>query len=111
MGPSKRAGTGGTMSEPAEISSTRLVVDNATVRQNLGSLGDLAGTWTGEGFNLIARPDFRDSANLYLQLNQTHETLRFTSIGSAIPNRGFGQDDIELFGLGIVASLLMTTAA
>ena len=93
------------MSEPAEISSTRLVVDNATVRQELGSLGELAGTWTGEGFNLIARPDFHDSANLYLQLNQTHETLRFTSIGSAIPNRGFGQDDIELFGLSYLQQI------
>jgi len=93
------------MSQPAEVSSTRLVVDNATVRQELGPLGELAGTWTGEGFNLIARPDFHDRANLYLQLNQTHETLRFTSIGSAIPNRGFGQDDIELFGLSYLQQI------
>lgn len=41
----------------------------------------------------------QDGANLYLQLNQTDETLKFDAIGSAIPNRGFGQDDIELFGL------------
>jgi hypothetical protein len=93
------------MSEPADVSSTRLVVDNATVRQDLGPLGELAGTWTGEGFNLIARPDHRDQADLYLQLNQTHETLRFTSIGSAIPNRGFGQDDIELFGLSYLQQI------
>ena len=93
------------MSQPAEVSSTRLVVDNATVRQELGPLGELAGTWTGEGFNLIARPDFHDRANLYLQLNQTHETLRITSIGSAIPNRGFGQDDIELFGLSYLQQI------
>ena len=93
------------MSQPAQVSSIRLVVDNETVRQELGRLGDLAGTWTGEGFNLIARPDFRDSANLYLQLNQTHETLRFTSIGSAIPNRGFGQEDIELFGLSYLQQI------
>jgi hypothetical protein len=69
------------------------------VLSNLGLLQDLAGTWSGVGFNLIARPDHQDSANLYLQLNQTHETLRVEPIGSAIPNRGFGQDDIELFGL------------
>ena len=87
------------MSQPTEISSTRLVADNATVLQDLGLLGDLAGTWTGQGFNLIARPDHVNKANLYLQLNQTHETLTITPIGSAIPNRGFGQDDIELFGL------------
>jgi hypothetical protein len=65
----------------------------------LGFLQDLIGRWEGEGFNLIARPDFQEQANLYLQLNQTHETLTFDPIGSAIPNRGFGQADIELFGL------------
>jgi hypothetical protein len=65
----------------------------------LGPLQDLAGTWKGHGFNLIARPDFHDKTDLYLQLNQTRETLKFDPIGSPIPNRGFGQDDIELFGL------------
>src|SRR5580698_7787062 len=66
---------------------------------SLGLLGQLAGTWKGHGFNLIARPDFHDGTDLYLQLNHTRETLKFDPIGSAIPNRGFGQDDIELFGL------------
>ena len=93
------------MPQPAEVSSTRLVVDNATVRQELGPLGELSGTWTGEGFNLIARPDFHDRANLYLQLNQTHETLTISPIGSAIPNRGSGQDDIELFGLSYLQQI------
>jgi hypothetical protein len=65
----------------------------------LGLLQDLAGTWKGKGFNLIARPDFHDKTELYLQLNQARETLKFDPIGSSIPNRGFGQDDIELFGL------------
>jgi hypothetical protein len=65
----------------------------------LGLLQGLAGTWKGRGFNLVARPDFHDKTDLYLQLNQTRETLKFDPIGSSIPNRGFGQDDIELFGL------------
>jgi hypothetical protein len=65
----------------------------------LGLLGGLAGTWKGHGFNLIARPDFHDGTDLYLQLNHTRETLTFTPIGGPVPNRGFGQDDIELFGL------------
>jgi hypothetical protein len=65
----------------------------------LGLLGGLAGTWKGHGFNLIARPDFHDNTDLYLQLNHTRETLTFTPIGGPVPNRGFGQDDIELFGL------------
>ena len=81
------------------IPATRLAADSATVLQQLGLLADLPGTWAGTGFNLIARPDFHDNANLYLQLNQTHETLTIEPIGSPIPNRGFGQDDIELFGL------------
>ena len=66
---------------------------------NLGLLADLAGTWRGRGFNLIARPDFADQTDLYLQLNQTRETLTFEPIGSPVPNRGFGQRDIALFGL------------
>jgi len=73
--------------------------------QKLGLLKDLAGPWEGEGFNLIARPNFEGHANLYLQLNQTHETLRFDPITSAIPNRGFGQNDIELFGLSYLQKI------
>jgi hypothetical protein len=48
---------------------------------------------------LIARPDQFDRAKLYLQLNQTHESFRVSPIGSAIPNRGFGQGDINLYGV------------
>jgi len=81
------------------ISAVRISSDNATILAQLGLLQDLAGTWEGEGFNLIARPDFHDKQNLYLQLNQTREHLKIDPIGSPIPNRGFGQDDIELFGL------------
>jgi hypothetical protein len=87
------------MTTVPRITSTRISADTATVQQQLGLLADLAGTWEGTGFNLIARPDFHDDANTYLQLNQTRETLTITPIGSPIPNRGFGQDDIELSGL------------
>lgn len=79
--------------------TVRLAPDNTTVLDQLGLLAGLAGSWKGNGFNLIARPDYQGNSNLYLQLNQTVETLEFTPVGSAIPNRGFGQDDIELFGL------------
>jgi hypothetical protein len=81
------------------ISSVRITTDSATVAQNLGLLNELGGTWRGNGFNLIARPDGEGKANLYLQLNQTHESLQIERIGSSIPNRGFGQNDIDLFGL------------
>jgi hypothetical protein len=91
------------MAEPRR--SSRLVAENSAALQNLGLLADLSGTWTGEGFNLIARPDFHDNANLYLQLNQTQETLAISQIGSEIPNRGFGQDDIDLFGLSYLQKI------
>ncbi|HUB18393.1 MAG TPA: heme-binding protein [Acidobacteriaceae bacterium] len=81
------------------VSDVRIAPDNQTVLKQLGLLQDLAGTWKGRGLNLIARPDFHDGTDLYLQVNETRETTQFTPIGSAIPNRGFGQDDIELFGL------------
>jgi hypothetical protein len=81
------------------VSSVRIAPDAATVSQKLGLIADLAGTWAGDGFNLIARPDHVNQTPLYLQLNQTHETLEITPIGSPIPNRGFGMDDIELHGL------------
>lgn len=69
------------------------------VPAQLGLLQDLAGNWEGEGFILIARPDFHDSADLYLQLNQTRETLAVAPVEAAMTDRGFGQDDIHLFGL------------
>jgi hypothetical protein len=69
------------------------------ILQNLGPLAELAGNWHGRGFNLVARPDFEGNANLFLELNLTHETLKFDPISTSIPNRGFGQNDAELFGL------------
>jgi len=70
------------------------------VLENLGLLGDLAGTWQGTGFNLVARPFFGPpKANLFLELNRTTEILQFEPILSSIPNRGTFQSDIELFGL------------
>ena len=81
------------------VPSVRLPLEDETIRKDLGPLKHLAGTWQGEGFNLIARPDFAGNSNLYLQLNQTRETTRFDIISSSIPNRGFGQDDIDLYGL------------
>ncbi len=81
------------------IPTIRQVPPGATVRQNLGLLAELEGSWRGQGFNLVARPDREGGANLYLELNQTEETLKFDPIASSVPNRGFAQNDIELFGL------------
>ncbi|MGA2842842.1 MAG: heme-binding protein [Steroidobacteraceae bacterium] len=89
------------------IPTVRISPDNATVLSQLGLLKDLAGSWHGKGFNLVARPFFGSPtatppippANLFLELNLTHETLKFDPISSSIPNRGTFQEDIELFGL------------
>ena len=81
------------------IPSVRKSPDNETVLENLGLLAELAGNWHGTGFNLVARPDFQDRTNVFLELNLTNETTKFDPISSSIPNRGFAQPDIELFGL------------
>ena len=70
----------------------------STIAQ-LGPLGDLPGTWVGNGFNLISLPDKHENKLFRLKLNATHETLNFTPIGGPIPNRGSAQDDIAFLGL------------
>ena len=57
----------------SHIPSVRLASPNEEVSQSSGLLADLAGTWSGKGFNLIARPDKQGNAPLFLELNQTHE--------------------------------------
>ncbi len=81
------------------IHSSRFSPSNKQVVVDLGLLAELAGAWEGTGFNLIARPDFADKSNLFLELNLTRDSIKFDPIGSPIPNRGFGQGDINLFGL------------
>jgi hypothetical protein len=81
------------------IPSIRVSPDRASVGTKLGFLAELGGTWEGEGFNLIARPDKQGGSPLFLELNQTFETLSLIPISSSIPNRGDVVDDIELFGL------------
>ncbi len=81
------------------IPTVRLSPDAETVAQKLGLLASLAGNWHGHGFNLIARPDKDGNGPLFLELNQTEETLKVDAIASPIPNRGFAQTDIQLFGL------------
>ena len=68
----------------------------------LGPLVELPGTWTGSGFNLIARPDKQENMPFFLELNATREILSFTPISGAIPNRGSAQDDISFLGLTYV---------
>jgi len=71
----------------------------------LGHLHLLPGIWKGHGFNQIWRPFHPTvppdppSQDRFLELNLTDETLEFTRIPGAIPNRGLRQPDINLFGV------------
>lgn len=64
----------------------------------LGPLAQLPGTWKGKGFNTIWRPH-HGGQDRFLELNITDETLVFTKINGAIPNRGFLMPDISMFGV------------
>jgi hypothetical protein len=68
-------------------------------QSNLGPLAELAGTWVGAGFNMIAVPDKQNNQIFRLIVNATTENLVFTPIGGPVPNRGSEQGDIEIFGL------------
>src|SRR5438876_4698611 len=70
-----------------------------TAANPLGPLQDLPGTWTGTGFNMIWRPNSTPGQDRFLELNLTDEILQLAEISGEIPNRGFLQADINMFGL------------
>ena len=65
----------------------------------LGPLAGLAGTWSGQGFNVIWRPNHAPDQDRFLELNLTSEVLQFTVIPGKIPNRGLLQPDMNMRGL------------
>jgi hypothetical protein len=66
----------------------------------LGPLAELPGTWVGHGFNAIWRPHPLSSGqDRFLELNLTDETIVFSAIDGAIPNRGLAMPDIDMFGV------------
>jgi hypothetical protein len=81
------------------MSDSRLGPAPETVIQQLGPLGDLAGTWIGNGFSLVALPDRKFNPPFRLQLNATKEVLTFTPVGAPIPDHGSEQGDISFVGL------------
>lgn len=78
----------------------------------LGLLAELPGTWQGSGFNLISKPGFSvdPPQPFVLQVNTTKETLTFTQIGGAVPDRGSQQPDITIFGLTYEQQITDATA-
>jgi hypothetical protein len=78
----------------------RAAPDAAPAVDPYGPLAQLEGNWQGAGFNTIWRPHLLSSGqDRFLELNVTSETLAFTKIGGAIPNRGLLMPDINMFGL------------
>ena len=57
----------------------------ANVQKALGDLGELTGTWMGNGFSLVSLPDPDKDPPFRLQLNATKEILTFTPIGAKSP--------------------------
>lgn len=72
---------------------------HALPANTLGPLQQLPGKWVGKGFNVIWRPSSTPGQGHFLELNLTEEVLEFSEIPGAIPNRGFLQPDIEMFGV------------
>jgi hypothetical protein len=72
----------------------------------LGRLAAFKGKWSGTGFNQIWRPNHKPSdQDTFLELNLTSETLEFEPIKGAIPNRGFLQGDINMFGVSYLQQI------
>lgn len=84
---------------PLAFASTTASVAAAAEPVNFGRLADLRGKWEGTGFNTIWRPLFNPGQEDFLELNLTDETMEFEEIQGAIPNRGFKQKDINMYGL------------
>lgn len=72
--------------------------DDTAIRDRLGLIADLAGTWQGDGLNTAARPDFGGGRDVLLSVSATADTVAFTPIPAVIHNRGFAQPDLEAFG-------------
>jgi len=79
----------------------------------LNALTAFSGTFTGNGFNTIFRPQKTTTllpipvpaSDNVLELNLTSETLSFSPSLGSIPNRGTLQDDIFLNGVPYVQSV------
>jgi hypothetical protein len=81
----------------------------------LGALAGFAGTFTGNGFNTIFRPQNSTTptplpvpvpgSDNVLELNLTSETLSFQPGLGSVPNRGTLQGDIFLNGVPYVQSI------
>ncbi len=83
----------------------RFGADPVTTALQLGPLAPLVGSWQGNGFNEIWRPDNtqppeNSQIRRFLELNLTSDSIEFDVIPGVVPNRGVAnQPDLSLFGL------------
>src|SRR5258708_14511031 len=93
-----------------EVSSLTKVKAPAPSDPSLGPLSNFTGTFAGNGFNTIFRPDSGATptplpvpvlgSDNVLELNLTQETLSFSKAPGSVPNRGTGaQADAFLHGV------------
>ena len=102
-----------------EVSSLTALRQALTSTPTLGPLAAFAGTFKGNGFNTIFRPQNSAtptplpipqlSSDNILELNLTQETLSFSSSLGAVPNRGSVQGDIFLNGVPYLQSVTDVT--
>lgn len=80
------------ITQPPIQGFVRLGGDAVEVTNVLGPLADLIGTWVGNnGWNLIAVPVTGAGGNesFLLEVMPVNETITFSPIGAAVPNKGF----------------------
>lgn len=91
-----------------EVSSLTALRTTTSAVPGLGPLADFAGTFTGNGFNTIFRPDSPTTptplpipvrSDNVLELNLTSEVLSFSKSLGSVPNRGMVQGDVFLNGV------------
>jgi hypothetical protein len=93
------------MGTPSSPVPPRFQQGPITTALQLGPLASLAGSWAGNGFNAIWRPDNNQppensKIHRFLELNLTNESFDFQIIPGVVPNRGFNtQADLSLYGL------------
>jgi hypothetical protein len=98
MSPSTQTDPGFVFRDPVPPDQAEAALEAFHPAGALGPLAQLPGTWKGQGFNTIWRPH-QGSQDRFLELNVTEETLVFTAINGAIPNRGLLMPDIEMHGI------------
>jgi hypothetical protein len=98
-----------------EVSSLTVLRERGLPAPSLGPLAAFAGIFKGSGFNVIFRPDSTATpthlpipvpgTDNVLELNLTNETLSFSRMLGAVPNRGMVQGDIFLNGVSYLQTI------